>query len=78
MNAHAPPDGAGGSANAAHLKRNCEAILLAPRAKINDACTAGWQREAARLLDEYLRTDDLRHLLALLTHLVGVRARCAK
>jgi hypothetical protein len=73
MNALAPPKAAGGSANAAHLKQNCEAILLAPLAKINGAHQVVWQLEARRLLREYWRTGNSKHLRAFDTHF----AQCA-
>jgi hypothetical protein len=37
------------------------------------ACFLGWQREAARLFNEYWRSGDKRHLAALVTHVAAMR-----
>jgi hypothetical protein len=37
------------------------------------ACFLSWQREAARLFNEYWRTGDKRHLAAFVTHVIAMR-----
>jgi hypothetical protein len=81
MNALAPPKAAGGISTAAHLKRNYEAILLAPLTKINGAHQVVWQLEGRRLLREYWCTGNSKHLRAFDTHLCAMclhEVRCAK
>jgi hypothetical protein len=39
------------------------------------ACFPRWQREAARLLNEYFRSGDPKHLVALVVHIISMRAR---
>ena len=39
---------------------------------------AVWQREAARLFNEYWRTADKRHLAAFVRHVVAMRAHQAR
>jgi hypothetical protein len=34
----------------------------------------GWQREAARLLNEYFRSGNPKHLLTFVVHIIGMRA----
>jgi hypothetical protein len=68
-----PPSEAGGSANAAHQKLNCEAILLGPLAKINSSPQVVWQLEAQRLLREYWRTGNRKHIQAFVKHFAAMR-----
>jgi hypothetical protein len=42
------------------------------------ACFLSWQREAARLFNEYWRTGDKRHLAAFVRHVVAMRAHQAR
>jgi hypothetical protein len=35
---------------------------------------SGWQREAVRLLSQYWRTNDPKHLVAFVVHVRGMRA----
>jgi hypothetical protein len=39
------------------------------------AAWLGWQREAARLLAEFWRTGDQRHLAAFVQHVVAMRGQ---
>jgi hypothetical protein len=65
-----PPNAAGGSANAAHHKLTSTRILVPPAATINRIR----QREAGRLLAEYWRTGDPKHLAAFCRHFIAMRA----
>jgi len=38
------------------------------------ACFPHWQREGARLLNEYFRSDNPKHLVAFVVHIMGMRA----
>jgi hypothetical protein len=66
-----PPNAAGGSANAAHHKLTSTRILLPPAATINRIR----QREAGRLLAEYWRTGDPKHLYAFCRHVAATRTQ---
>jgi hypothetical protein len=41
-------------------------------------CFPRWQREAARLLNEYFRTGNPKHLVAFVVHIIGMRTRFAR
>ena len=73
MSAHAPPKAAGGIISAAHQKLP-STILVATIVQINGAHhQTGWEVEARRLLAEYWRTGQERHLHAFDTHLCAMR-----
>jgi hypothetical protein len=72
------PKEAGGIMSAAHQKRISTNILAAPCTKSNVACPAAWKNEATRLLREYCRTDDTKHLRALVTHVLAMGAHQAR
>jgi len=65
---------AGGTADAAHQKLTRTAILVAPFKKINRSRYPVWGVEARRLLREYWRTGNQKHLRAFFTHVVAMRA----
>ena len=44
-------------------------------AGVSQATLAVWQQEATRLLSEYLRSGDRRHLAALYRHCYGIDVR---
>lgn len=69
MNAPAPPKEAGGTVNAAHSKLTLTPILPLLRATIK----RGWQREAARLFNEFWRNGNQKHLVAFVTHVAAIR-----
>jgi hypothetical protein len=73
----APPNEAGGTANAAHDKPLFTANLVASCKKINGTEFAMWRVEARRLLGEYWRTGSPKHLHAFANHFSAMRARCA-
>jgi len=45
-----------------------------PRPVPAQVCFARWQREAARLFNEYWRTGGERHLAAFVRHVVAMRS----
>jgi hypothetical protein len=45
---------------------------------VTQACFPIWQRESARLLREYWRSGDERHLRAFCTHVSAMRAHEAR
>ena len=50
----------------------------APLEKINSACAAVWEREAARLFREFWRTGNQKHLRAFSAHVGALRSHQAK
>ena len=74
MNALGPPKGAGGTANAAHkiaelLPEYSRQPVLQPAL----VCVIAWEREAARLFQEFWRTGNQKHLAAFVTHVRAMR-----
>jgi hypothetical protein len=65
---------AGGTADAAHQKLTYAATLVAPFGKINRSRYPVWEVEARRLLREYWRTGNSKHLYAFHTHFSAMRA----
>jgi hypothetical protein len=53
-------------------------LQAAPLENIDSARAAAWGIEAARLLSEYWRTGDQKHLRAFCTHVIAMRAHFAR
>ena len=70
-----PPNEAGGTGNAAHEKLPFADTLFSPQQKINSARFGVWDKEAQRLLREFLVTRRWKHFDAFVTHVVAMRAR---
>lgn len=67
-----PPNGKGALLHAP-LQRPQNHIIRAARWR--NPCFVGWQREADRLLGEYLRTRCVRHWHAYRRHIEGMASR---
>jgi hypothetical protein len=65
----------------AEIKRGGRLVPVAPKSnELPQAChdyksSSTWQREAARLFNEYWRTGQRSHLDAFVTHVIGMRLR---
>jgi hypothetical protein len=70
-----PPKEEGRTDDAARLETACTATLAQQLKEINSAATKIWTDEGWRLLDQYHRTSDVRHLEAFKRHVAGIRTR---
>jgi len=75
---NAPPNEAGDTGNVAHENLPLQNSLPLPQEKVNSAQVGVWEKEALRLLREYLLTKKWKHFDALTTHVSGMRARLAR
>jgi hypothetical protein len=66
---------AGGTADAAHQKLTHLPTLAASFGKINHSRYPVWEVEARRLLREYWRTGNPKHLYAFVTHFSAMRVQ---
>jgi hypothetical protein len=64
----------GRTEDAAHLETACTAILAQQLKEINSTPQV-WTNEGLRLLNQYQRTNDVRHLNAFNRHIDGIRMR---
>jgi hypothetical protein len=71
------PSKEGGTGNAAHKKLLFADTLFSPQQKINSARFGVWEKEAQRLLREFLVTRRWKHFDAFATHVSRMRARLA-
>lgn len=54
---------------------NCNSPFITQLKEINSIAPAAWSREGWRLLDEWQRSGNSRHLEAFNRHVSGIRAR---
>jgi hypothetical protein len=69
------PKEEGRTEDAARLETACTATLAQQLKEINSAGPKIWTNEGWRLLDQYQRTGDVRHLEAFDRHVAGIRMR---
>jgi hypothetical protein len=72
-----PPRETGGIDGPARLKSVAIATLIECLRTVNSFVPPAWVTEARRLLDQYQKTSNVKHLRALSRHVAGIHAYMA-
>ncbi len=75
----ASPNETGATCDGARLSYlSCDTTLVARLKEINSIAPPTWSREGWRLLDEWQRSGDPKHLQAFNRHVTGIHARMTR